>query len=50
MFNDIKAKINGIVCIELEDIAPAKKKILSSRSFGVLVRDFFVGSSILNII
>lgn len=33
-------ELNGIVCIELEDIAPPKKQILSSRSFGVPVRDF----------
>ncbi|PPD56794.1 MAG: DNA polymerase V subunit UmuC [Methylotenera sp.] len=33
-------ELNGIVCIELEDIAPPKKQILSSRSFGVPVRDY----------
>lgn len=33
-------ELNGIVCIELEDIAPPKKQILSSRSFGAPVRDF----------
>ena len=33
-------ELNGIVCMELEDIAPPKKQILSSRSFGVPVRDF----------
>ena len=33
-------ELNGIVCIELEDITPPKKQILSSRSFGVPVRDY----------
>lgn len=33
-------ELNGIVCIELEDVAPPKKQILSSRSFGVPVRDY----------
>jgi DNA polymerase V len=33
-------ELNGIVCIELEEIAPIKKQILSSRSFGVPVRDY----------
>ena len=33
-------ELNGIVCIELEDIAPPKKQILSSRSFGVCVTDY----------
>ena len=33
-------ELNGIVCIEMEDIAPAKKQILSSRSFGIPVRDY----------
>lgn len=33
-------ELNGTVCIELEEIAPAKKQILSSRSFGYPVRDF----------
>jgi DNA polymerase V len=33
-------ELNGIVCIELEEIAPPKKQILSSRSFGYAVRDF----------
>ena len=32
-------ELNGKVCIELEDVAPAKKQILSSRSFGVSVYD-----------
>lgn len=33
-------ELNGTVCIELEEIAPAKKQILSSRSFGHPVRDY----------
>ena len=32
-------ELNGKVCIELEDVAPAKKQIVSSRSFGVPVYD-----------
>ena len=33
-------ELNGTVCIELEDLAPAKKQIISSRSFGQPVRDY----------
>ena len=33
-------ELNGIVCIELEEITPAKKQIMSSRSFGQPVRDY----------
>ncbi|WP_047533467.1 Y-family DNA polymerase [Methylotenera sp. N17] len=33
-------ELNGTVCIELEEIAPPKKQILSSRSFGRPVRDY----------
>lgn len=33
-------ELNGIVCIEMEDIAPPKKQIVSSRSFGHAVRDY----------
>ena len=33
-------ELNGTVCIEMEEIAPAKKQILSSRSFGIPVRDY----------
>jgi DNA polymerase V len=33
-------ELNGHVCIELEDAPPAKKQILSSRSFGQPVRDY----------
>ncbi|EEF26393.1 uv inducible DNA polymerase umuc / mucb, putative [Ricinus communis] len=32
-------ELNGTVCIELEEINPPKKQILSSRSFGVPVTD-----------
>lgn len=33
-------ELNGTVCIEMEEIAPPKKQILSSRSFGRPVRDY----------
>ena len=33
-------ELNGTVCIEMEEIAPPKKQILSSRSFGHPVRDY----------
>lgn len=33
-------ELNNIVCIDLEEIAPPKKQIVSSRSFGVKVEDF----------
>lgn len=33
-------ELNGTVCIELEEIAPPKQQILSSRSFGHPVRDY----------
>lgn len=33
-------ELNGTVCIELEEMAPPKKQILSSRSFGHPVRDY----------
>ena len=33
-------ELNGTVCIELEEVAPAKKQIISSRSFGHPVRDY----------
>ncbi len=33
-------ELNGQVCLELEDVAPPKQQIMSSRSFGVPVRDF----------
>lgn len=34
------SELNGTVCIEMEEIAPAKKQILSSRSFGIPVKDY----------
>ena len=33
-------ELNGTVCIELEDIAPPKQQIMSSRSFGQPVEDY----------
>ncbi|HQS37991.1 MAG: DNA polymerase V subunit UmuC [Methylophilales bacterium 39-45-7] len=33
-------ELNGTVCIELEEMVPAKKQIMSSRSFGIPVRDY----------
>ena len=33
-------ELNGTVCMDLEDIVPAKKQIMSSRSFGVPVKDY----------
>jgi DNA polymerase V len=33
-------ELNGTVCIELEEMLPAKKQIMSSRSFGIPVRDY----------
>ncbi len=33
-------ELNGHVCIELEEAPPPKQQILSSRSFGVPVRDY----------
>lgn len=33
-------ELNGTVCIELEEVIPAKKQILSSRSFGQPVSDY----------
>jgi len=33
-------ELNGTVCIELEEVAPNKQQILSSRSFGHPVRDY----------
>lgn len=32
-------ELNGVPCIELEEIAPPRKQIVSSRSFGVAVAD-----------
>ena len=36
----IVMELNGTVCIELEEISPPKKQILSSRSFGHSVSDY----------
>jgi DNA polymerase V len=33
-------ELNGVVCMELEDVVPMKKQILSSRSFVFAVRDY----------
>lgn len=33
-------ELNGTICIEMEEIAPAKKQIVSSRSFGYPVTDY----------
>ena len=35
-------ELQGVQCIDLEEIAPAKKQIVSSRSFGQTVRDVAV--------
>lgn len=32
-------ELNGVACLELEEIAPSKQQIMSSRSFGYKVRD-----------
>lgn len=32
-------ELNGIVCMEMEDVSPPRKQILSSRSYGVPVTD-----------
>ncbi len=34
-------ELNGVVCIELEEIAPPKQQIMSSRSFGYPVTDYY---------
>ncbi len=34
------SELNGTVCVELEEISPPRKQILSSRSFGQPVRDY----------
>lgn len=33
------AELNGVPCIDLEEMAPPKQQIISSRSFGVPIRD-----------
>jgi len=35
-------ELQGIQCMDLEDVAPAKKQIISSRSFGTSVKDVAV--------
>jgi DNA polymerase V len=34
------SELNGTVCVEIEEISPPRKQILSSRSFGKPVRDY----------
>ena len=34
------AELNGVSCLALEDVAPAKQQIIASRSFAELVHDF----------
>jgi DNA polymerase V len=34
------AELNGVNCLALEDVTPAKKQIIASRSFGEKVRDY----------
>ena len=34
------SELNGTICIELEEMSPPRKQILSSRSFGQPVRDY----------
>jgi DNA polymerase V len=36
VFERIVEELNGIACLELEDVAPAKQQIICSRSFGIL--------------
>ena len=36
VFERIVAELNGVACLELDDIAPAKQQIICSRSFGTL--------------
>jgi DNA polymerase V len=36
VFERIVKELNGITCLELEDVAPAKQQIICSRSFGML--------------
>ncbi len=41
------AELNGVSCLSLEDVSPAKQQIIASRSFGQLVTDFdTLGSSL----
>ncbi len=39
MMEKTNRELNGIVCIEMEEITPPRKQIVSSRSFGVPVSD-----------
>ena len=39
MMEKTNRELNGMVCIEMEEISPPKKQIMSSRSFGVPVSD-----------
>lgn len=39
MMEKTNRELNGLVCIEMEEICPPKKQIVSSRSFGVPVSD-----------
>jgi DNA polymerase V len=39
MMEKTHRELNGMVCIEMEEISPPKKQIVSSRSFGVTVSD-----------
>jgi len=39
MMEKTHRELNGTVCIEMEEISPPKKQIMSSRSFGVPVSD-----------
>ena len=39
MMEKTNRELNGMVCIEMEEISPSKKQIMSSRSFGVPVSD-----------
>jgi DNA polymerase V len=39
MMEKTNRELNGLVCIEMEEISPPKKQIVSSRSFGVQVSD-----------
>jgi DNA polymerase V len=36
VFERIVEELNGVACLELDDIAPAKQQIICSRSFGML--------------
>jgi DNA polymerase V len=36
VFERIVEELNGVACLELDDIAPAKQQIICSRSFGIL--------------